>query len=89
MEEASQLFLDRPETAVDTGVWWIEYVLRRGSVDFMKPLGRYQTWYQRRLIDVWLTLALVPLVILLVTMKILKCFRSTSNASKMTPKKTN
>ena len=36
-----------------TAVWWTEYILRRGGVDYLKPRGIYQTWYQRRLLDVW------------------------------------
>ena len=53
MQEASSLFMDRPEPPVDTAVWWTEYILRRGQVDYLKPRGIYQTWYQSRLLDVW------------------------------------
>ena len=53
MKKASAVFKDRPMKPVDTAVWWIEYVLRHGDTSFLMPAAVHQTWYQRRLIDVW------------------------------------
>ena len=74
MMEAKELFLDRPQSAVDTAVWWTEYILKRGRVDYMKPLGIRQTWYQRRLLDVWFTLFIVLFVFpLLLIVLVIRC----------------
>ncbi|CAG7726044.1 unnamed protein product [Allacma fusca] len=78
MEEASRLFKDRPENPVDTAVWWTQYILRHGPVNALRPLGLKQTWYQRRLLDVWFTiftaLVFLPLLVLILFCKLcLKC----------------
>jgi glucuronosyltransferase len=54
MEEASTLFTDRPQKPLDTAEWWTEFILRHGQVNELKPLGIRQSWFQRRLLDVWL-----------------------------------
>jgi len=38
---------------LNTAVWWTEYVLRTRDTSFLLPLGTHQTWYERRLLDVW------------------------------------
>ncbi|CAG7732911.1 unnamed protein product, partial [Allacma fusca] len=53
MEKLSKLFKDRPSSPLETAVWWTEYVLRNDDLSSLKPLGIHQTWYQRRLLDVW------------------------------------
>lgn len=48
---------------VDTAVWWIEYVLRHGGdTPFLMPDAVHQTWYERRLLDVWFFVYVVLLV---------------------------
>ena len=39
---------------LDTAVYWTEYVFRHGDCAHMKPLAVHQSWWQRRLLDVWL-----------------------------------
>jgi hypothetical protein len=43
---------------LETAVWWTEYILRADSkqLELMKPLSMNQSWFQRKLIDVWLFL---------------------------------
>lgn len=48
----SQMFRDRPMDPVDNAVYWVEYVLRHDT-SLMKPLSMKQTWWQRRLLDVY------------------------------------
>jgi glucuronosyltransferase len=74
MEEASKLFKDRQENPVDTAVWWTHFILRNGPVEALRPLGIKQSWFQRRLLDVWFTifasLVLLPLLGIIVLCKI-------------------
>lgn len=54
--EASRIFQDRPMKPVDTAIWWIEYVLRHNGTSYLMPISVKQTWYQRRLLDIWFTI---------------------------------
>jgi glucuronosyltransferase len=67
----STLFLDLPMKPMDTAVFWIEYVLRHDDFSHLKPLARNQTWYQRRMLDVWLVLFLTLLTGILLLIMIL------------------
>lgn len=72
VELTSKRFLDRPQSPVDTAVWWTEYVLRQEDTSFMKPLGVNLSWYQIRLLDVWAFFATIIGVFLYITFKIAK-----------------
>ncbi|CAG7786134.1 unnamed protein product [Allacma fusca] len=92
MLRASKLFLDRPQKPLDLAVWWTEYILRHGPVEEMKPLGIRQTWYQRRLIDVYITiflLALLPLLGLALLYRRCRNISSTSENRNNQVKKKN
>ncbi|XP_063703616.1 UDP-glycosyltransferase UGT5-like [Culicoides brevitarsis] len=60
----SHRFRDRPMTPVQTGKYWIEYILRHGNPDFMKSpamklnLIEYHNW------DVFLTIFSVVIIVL-------------------------
>ncbi len=56
MEKLSTMFKDRPVDPLENSVYWTEYVLRHDT-ELLKPLSVSQTWYQRRLLDVWLVIA--------------------------------
>lgn len=56
VQKMSTIFKDLPMKPIDTAVWWTEYVLRHEDLSHLKPLARDQTWYQRRMLDVWLFL---------------------------------
>jgi len=52
--EASKLFKDRPQTPIETAIFWTEYVLRHNDTSSLKPIHCLeQFWFQRRLLDVW------------------------------------
>jgi glucuronosyltransferase len=53
MEALAVIMKDRPMSALDTALWWIEYVLRNPDTSSLKPLALNQAWYERRLLDVW------------------------------------
>jgi len=53
MRRLSILFKDRQTSPLDTAIWWVEYVLRHRDTSHLRSKGMDQTWYQRRLLDVW------------------------------------
>jgi len=70
MQEISVAFKDRQNSPLETALWWTEKVLRSSDFDLslLRPLGREQEWYIRRLLDVWaflLILIISPIVILI------------------------
>lgn len=77
MMETSRIFKERPMTAVNTAVWWTEYVLRnKEAPSYLLPLGTNQTWYQRRGLDVWAFILITMLtaftIISLISYQVLK-----------------
>lgn len=58
MNKASQMFRTRHVKPLESALWWIDYVLKNDAetLSAMKPLGIHQSWYTRRLLDVWLAL---------------------------------
>jgi glucuronosyltransferase len=71
MEVKSKLFRDRPQSPIDTVVYWTEYVLRN-DVSSLKPMNNHLTWYQRRLLDVYLGYGLVIFLSLTLVTYVLK-----------------
>jgi UDP-glucoronosyl and UDP-glucosyl transferase len=53
VKQLSKLAKDRPLSALDTAVYWTEYVLRHDDVSHLKSPGISQTWWERRLLLVW------------------------------------
>ncbi|ODN03743.1 UDP-glucuronosyltransferase 1-7C [Orchesella cincta] len=54
MQKVSKIFRERPMTALQTALWWTEYVLKNDDLGFLKPASMHQSWWVRRQIDVWL-----------------------------------
>ncbi|XP_050441002.1 UDP-glycosyltransferase UGT4-like isoform X2 [Adelges cooleyi] len=52
-KRVSAIFLDRPLSAVDTAVYWVEYVIRHKGAHHLKTAAVHLTWYQYYLIDVF------------------------------------
>ncbi|XP_034948011.1 uncharacterized protein [Chelonus insularis] len=70
-ERLSKLFLDRPMSAMDTAIYWVEYVARHGSI--LKSPATELSWWQYYLIDVYgffLACILIALYIIKVVMKL-------------------
>ncbi|KAJ4448919.1 hypothetical protein ANN_00311 [Periplaneta americana] len=59
----SQLFRDRPQSALDTAIYWTEYVIRHRGAPHLRSAALDLTWYQYLLLDV--ILAVIPLIIAL------------------------
>ncbi|ODN02201.1 UDP-glucuronosyltransferase 2B13, partial [Orchesella cincta] len=53
MENLQKILVDQPVMPLPTAVWCTEYVLRHPDTSHLRPSTFHQTWYQRRLLDVW------------------------------------
>ena len=66
----SAKFLDRPMSPMETAVWWVEYVIRRGG-DTLRSPTLDLAWWQAELLDGYLLLFLILIfTILLATLLI-------------------
>lgn len=62
MLKASAMFRDRPQSSLETAVWWTEYVLRHEPSDlfeFLRPDNTQQSWFSKRQLDVWLFVLII------------------------------
>ncbi|XP_069670446.1 UDP-glucosyltransferase 2-like [Periplaneta americana] len=59
----SQLFRDRPQSALDTAIYWTEYVIRHRGAPHLRSAALDLTWYQYLLLDV--ILVIIALIIAL------------------------
>jgi glucuronosyltransferase len=55
----SQLFRDRPQTAMDTAIFWTEYVIRHRGAAHLRSAAVDLPWYQYLLLDVQIFLMLI------------------------------
>lgn len=67
----SQLAKEQPMSSVDTAAWWVEYVLQHDTTHFKSPAMKHR-WWQKRLLDVWLTLFIILAIISLSIYKTVK-----------------
>ncbi|XP_062553023.1 UDP-glucosyltransferase 2-like [Armigeres subalbatus] len=68
VKELSELYRDRPQTAVDTAIYWIEYVIRHKGAPHMHYQGAELNFFQQQMLDVVAAL----LVIVYLLFKLLK-----------------
>lgn len=52
MKRLSQLFKDRPASALESAIYWIEYVIRHNGAPHLRTAGADLPWYQYYLVDV-------------------------------------
>ncbi|XP_069675719.1 UDP-glucosyltransferase 2-like [Periplaneta americana] len=61
----SQLFRDRPQAAMDTAIYWTEYVIRHRGAPHLRSSALDLSWYQYLLLDValvtYMTLMLIAI----------------------------
>ncbi|KAJ4428693.1 hypothetical protein ANN_25686 [Periplaneta americana] len=73
MEKAwytARIFRDRPLSALDTAIFWTEYVLRHKGAPHLRSAAVDLTWYQYLLLDVIAFIAAIILVFLLAVRKL-------------------
>ncbi|XP_030562496.1 UDP-glucuronosyltransferase 2B15-like isoform X1 [Drosophila novamexicana] len=65
MRRASRIFRDRPLSAMDTAMFWIDYVIKHRGAPHMVSAGLDLAWYQFYLLDIiGIALAIILLPIL-------------------------
>ncbi|XP_044733443.1 UDP-glycosyltransferase UGT5-like [Chrysoperla carnea] len=72
----ARLFRDRPESPLDTAIWWIEYVARNGGAHETRPAVVNMPFYQSALLDVGLFLLTVILIVVYINFKLSKLILS-------------
>lgn len=88
-KEISRRFKDRPMPALDTAVFWIEYVIRNdGGVHFKNP-ALSMSWIESNMLDVYGFVILVNLVIVYVFIKVIKGLFGIGKKSTKEKKKRN
>lgn len=87
MENARQtgrIFRDRPLSALDTAIFWTEYILRHKGAPHLRSAALDLTWYQYLLLDITV---IVVLVIVLFLLAVRKVFKLIFGSKKTTNKK--
>ena len=59
VEKISNLFRDQKDDPVEKAVWWIEYVMRHGGTDFLRPHSLDLYWFQYICLDIVLFLSAI------------------------------
>lgn len=67
--ERSKIIKDRPQTALDTAVYWIEYVLRHEGAKHLNPARAKLNLYQALSLDVAVFFFLLILILLAIIYK--------------------
>jgi glucuronosyltransferase len=80
----ARIFRDRPQSALDTAIFWTEYVIRHGGAPHLRSAAVELSWYQYLLLDV-ITLMLGTILILVLAVK--QLFRVICSSKKVPPKK--
>jgi len=61
----SSIYLDRPMSAMDTAIFWTEYVIRHKGAPHLRSARLDLAWYQHLLLDI---LAVILLCVVTVTL---------------------
>lgn len=72
VNKVSQIFRDRPLPAMDTAMYWIDYVIRHRGAPHNRSSGLDLKWYEFYLLDVILFVVLCLVIILVTTFVVLK-----------------
>jgi glucuronosyltransferase len=66
----SKLFVDRPMSAMNTSIFWVEYIAKYGNILQSPALELY--WWQQRLLDVYAFIIAVIVIVLCIGLFILR-----------------
>lgn len=69
-KEMSVRFKDRPLNALDTAMFWIEYVIRNNGAHYMKNPAMELSWVAYTMFDVYAFVLILILVILYAILKV-------------------
>ncbi|XP_003700629.2 UDP-glucosyltransferase 2 [Megachile rotundata] len=80
IKKVSELFKDRPMSAVDTAIYWIEYVARHGKI--LQSPAIHLSWWQVHLFDVYgFMLACIVLILYVFVLLVRKLKRKLLGSS--------
>lgn len=69
-KKMSERFKDRPLSAMDTAMYWIEYVIRHKGANYMKTPAKDLTWVAYNMLDVYAFIIAIFIVTLYVTLRV-------------------
>ncbi|XP_046966266.1 UDP-glycosyltransferase UGT5-like [Vanessa cardui] len=72
VKEISQAFKDRPMTALDTAMFWIEYIIRNKGADYMKNPARNMSWVAYTMIDVYASILIFLIIVIVISVKVIR-----------------
>ncbi|XP_072749985.1 UDP-glucosyltransferase 2 [Anoplolepis gracilipes] len=84
-QKLSKLFLDRPVTALNTSIFWVEYVAKYGNVLQSPAIKLY--WWQRHLLDVYAFILAVIVTALCIVLYVLRKLKNLLFGSSVCAKK--
>jgi glucuronosyltransferase len=83
MTQTSLAFRDRPMSALDTALYWTEYVLRHDDTHLLRPSSIQQSWWKRRNLDIHAILFLSILALIKLLLTIVKFLQSYTKTNKL------
>uniref|UniRef100_A0A2A4K0B3 UDP-glucuronosyltransferase n=1 Tax=Heliothis virescens TaxID=7102 RepID=A0A2A4K0B3_HELVI len=69
-KEVSIRFKDRPMTALDTAMFWIEYVIRNNGAEFFKNPSLQLSWIESNMLDVYAFILVLVLGVVFAIVKV-------------------
>lgn len=78
----SRIFRDRPQSALDTAIFWTEYVIRHGGAPHLQSAAVKLAWHQYLLLDVITLMLGSVLIFLLAVRKLFRVLLSSKQVSK-------
>ncbi|XP_012215174.1 UDP-glucosyltransferase 2 [Linepithema humile] len=87
IQKLSKMYLDRPSSAMNTSIFWVEYIAKYGNV-LKSPVTRLH-WWQRNLFDIYAFISLVIIVVLYLALFILRTLKKLVFGSRACAKKDN
>uniref|UniRef100_A0A7G3B3E6 Putative udp-glucoronosyl and udp-glucosyl transferase n=1 Tax=Lutzomyia longipalpis TaxID=7200 RepID=A0A7G3B3E6_LUTLO len=88
VQEISSLFRDRPAAALDTAVYWAEYVIRHKGAPHLQSHAVKLNFLQRTSIDVIAFIAIVLLVVFkVIALSLCFCWRKVTKSGGSPPKR--
>lgn len=82
MDRASAIFRDRQVGAMDTAIYWIEYVIKYRGAPHLVAAGVHLPWYQFYLLDVFFILVAIAVLPISLSYVIYRKFKATGVKSK-------
>jgi hypothetical protein len=83
VQQRSRIMRDQPSTPVDSGIYWIEHVIRHKGAPHLRSTSLDLKWYHREMIDIITILVTIVTVFLIIFFLLLKkMFTKCDNISK-------